>query len=96
MNKYGGLFPLLAKLYPQFKVEIEAIMQAPKAMRIKGSKAQKLLLRAIARTLNVDRMEILSNYKHPALFYFKSSVAMELDLFLPRFNLAFEYQVMHI
>jgi len=35
---------------------------------------------------------VLSNYKHPKLVYADSGREMELDIFIPALNLAFEYQ----
>jgi hypothetical protein len=39
---------------------------------------------------------VLANYKHPKLIYQDSGREMELDVFIPSLNLAFEYQVLWI
>jgi hypothetical protein len=36
--------------------------------------------------------DVWFNYRHPSLFYRKSGKFMELDVFVPSLNIAFEYQ----
>jgi len=47
-----------------------------------------------AEFTNVEETEgaVIANYKHPKLVYADSGREMELDVFIPALNLAFEYQ----
>ncbi len=52
-----------------------------------GQSYLKLMLESIFHGYNIDE-----NYKHPTLKHLKSNRPIELDLFIPSLNLAFEYQ----
>lgn len=56
----------------------------------KNLKKQKHLLAIVKKIL--PQYDTEWNYKHPKLRFSKSNRPMELDIFLPEINLAFEYQ----
>jgi hypothetical protein len=42
-----------------------------------------------------ENTKILNNFKHPQLFYSNSRKHMELDVYVPEYSLAFEFQGPH-
>lgn len=54
-------------------------------------KSQDLLRRRVQKIFPF-RKDIMTNYKHPQLFFQDTQLTMELDIFIPLISLAFEYQ----
>eukprot|EP01114_Cavostelium_apophysatum_P019887 TRINITY_DN6524_c0_g1_i1.p1 TRINITY_DN6524_c0_g1~~TRINITY_DN6524_c0_g1_i1.p1 ORF type:complete len:431 (+),score=67.85 TRINITY_DN6524_c0_g1_i1:54-1346(+) len=84
LDKHGGLIPFLAKFYPEHQWDYQ------RAKRFSISKSQAYLFRAVAE-LFLHR-EIFSNFLHSKLRFAKTQQFMELDVFIPSLNLAFEFQ----
>jgi hypothetical protein len=85
LKMYGGLIKLLAAVYPNHPWE-STMFKGPSS----DSKSQRHLFHAI-QTL-MPGAEVLYNYTHPNLTYSKSSLNMELDVFVPSHSLGFEFQ----
>lgn len=82
-EKYGGLFPLLAKVFPnhEWKADVWKKLGKGQAQIVKGIKE-----------LFPNVAEIQENYRHPELSFSGTNRAMELDIFVPSLMLAVEYQ----
>lgn len=94
LKRFGGLLPMLAKYHPQFRnlklgPAKDLSFHSYKHLLGNTSKAQRMLHKHIQTIL--PQHNILFNYRHPGLL-FPSTEPMELDIFLPDFNLALEYQ----
>eukprot|EP01114_Cavostelium_apophysatum_P020553 TRINITY_DN6924_c0_g1_i1.p1 TRINITY_DN6924_c0_g1~~TRINITY_DN6924_c0_g1_i1.p1 ORF type:complete len:527 (-),score=89.84 TRINITY_DN6924_c0_g1_i1:359-1939(-) len=81
--KYGGLMPLLARVYPdhdwsKFRSDHDVL------------KVQGLLFDHLHNFFR--GADIFQNYPHPSLLFSKTNQPMELDVFIPSLSLAFEYQ----
>jgi hypothetical protein len=59
--------------------------------KTKIAKSQELLARRVSSLF--PNTSVLLNYKHPNMEFSFSGKPMELDVFLPQYSLAFEYQV---
>ena len=77
------LTQLLTATFPQFKWIISVTSPSSK-------KSQYMLKECIVKLFSDDKKEpvLLEEYKHPDI------ANIELDYFLPQYNIAFEYQVM--
>eukprot|EP01125_Pyxidicula_operculata_P006278 TRINITY_DN2178_c3_g1_i2.p1 TRINITY_DN2178_c3_g1~~TRINITY_DN2178_c3_g1_i2.p1 ORF type:complete len:498 (+),score=111.05 TRINITY_DN2178_c3_g1_i2:408-1901(+) len=88
VTQYGGLATILPKYFPDYDWDLKLLSKkSPK------KSAQKWLSKKIKElypTLNGDD-DILEDYKHPLLRYSGSSRPMELDIYIPSLNIAFEY-----
>jgi len=80
-DKHGGFINLLTKLYPDHNWESKPIIE---------SKSQNSLF-AILKDL-FPHVDLHFNYPHPDLQYRDSKKLMELDVYIPSFKVAFEYQ----
>ena len=80
-NKSSPLLLVLRQAFPQFKWNVVG----------KGSKKAQYMLKECIEHLFVNYSKdivLLEEYKHPDI------ANLELDYFLPQYNIAFEYQVM--
>jgi hypothetical protein len=82
--KNGGLIPLLSKYYPE---QIWWDDSTEKRYRSKSQAYLQMILMDIFPTL-----EIRNDYKHPSLVFPRSHLEMQLDIFIPKLDLAIEYQ----
>eukprot|EP01114_Cavostelium_apophysatum_P021582 TRINITY_DN7577_c0_g1_i1.p1 TRINITY_DN7577_c0_g1~~TRINITY_DN7577_c0_g1_i1.p1 ORF type:complete len:631 (-),score=127.68 TRINITY_DN7577_c0_g1_i1:279-2171(-) len=82
LDSYGGLTPLLTAFYPE--------QSWPKDAGRFSAKIQQILFRVVKNIFGTS--EVLSNYLHPTLIYKESGKPIELDVFVPAYKLAFEYQ----
>jgi hypothetical protein len=90
-NHGGGVFgpyyktsveAVARELYPQYEWISDQFLEVRKAER---------QLYQVVKELYPGR-QVRFNYKHPELRFAKSGAKMELDIFIPSLNLAFEYQ----
>jgi hypothetical protein len=87
LKKYGGLKSFLLHYYPNHKWNLELLENNSRLI----SKSQYRLTQLIQEIFPNQTIEI--NYKHPLLFNEENNKGkMELDIYLPSLNLAFEYQ----
>jgi hypothetical protein len=84
VHKFGGLIALLSKLNPSYNWKPRSALHT-----IPSKKGQRILFKNIESLFPLATIHL--DYKHPELS-FKSGVQMELDIFLPTQNIAFEYQ----
>jgi hypothetical protein len=54
--------------------------------------SQRWLFVVLCEIFDDSKVEIKENYLHPATKYPSSKQPIELDIFIPEFNLAFEFQ----
>jgi len=66
------------------------IMHAKDRCARHSSKAQQVLYKMVSDVLFPEEI-VLMNYRHPQLRFANSGYSMELDIFVPSVNLAFEY-----
>eukprot|EP01125_Pyxidicula_operculata_P010187 TRINITY_DN3356_c0_g1_i5.p1 TRINITY_DN3356_c0_g1~~TRINITY_DN3356_c0_g1_i5.p1 ORF type:complete len:402 (-),score=56.45 TRINITY_DN3356_c0_g1_i5:10-1215(-) len=87
LKKYGGnLWNLLIKYYPNHPWNI-------KELRSKSKKStQNILMRSVLHLFPNAKEEVIQDHRHPKLKYSDTASMMELDIFIPSINLAFEYQ----
>lgn len=83
-SKLGGLPEVLQKVYPEFPWEPQNFL------KLSSHKSQSLIFRTLQELLP-DNTHIEYNYAHPQLRY-ENGQNMELDVFVPAYALAFEYQ----
>jgi len=83
IRKSGGLNSLLEYHFP---------WKQANHLCVEHLFTSQMTLLAMIKMLFADDEVILSNHRHPMLFYSTSGKRMELDLFLPVYNIAFEYQ----
>jgi hypothetical protein len=91
LKKYGGLANLLQKYISSPLRSKSAQFFAMQSTVLKQSKSQTHLLKKLQELF--PHFEITTNYRHPELVFSESNSKMELDIFIPATNLAFEYQV---
>jgi hypothetical protein len=94
LTRYGGFLKLLTKFFPNHSWDPNKF-----TFRTRWNKSQKQLT-DIAKELffsenNAQAKDLQENYKHPELLHAHSKLRMELDIFIPALNLAFEYHGMH-
>ena len=92
LSKYGGMCAVLKKMLPSHPWK-ETAFSVPAT---KWGKSQWHLLQTVKQMLvgnsyGVKEGDIKCDYKHPDLVYQDSKFKMELDIFVPVLNLAFEY-----
>lgn len=75
-----GIFELLSKFYPEFNWE---------KTRFRFYKSQQFLYQALSDLF--PKAEVFMNYPHPDI-RFENGNRVELDIFVPAFSIAFEYQ----
>lgn len=95
-DRYGGLFELFSGVYPEHEWDQEKLSEGrapPKSsQRILKLRVQEIFPNTgICATLEVDLAVVHEDYLHPEL-QFDSGHGMQLDLFIPKLSLAFEYQ----
>ena len=81
LNIYGNLQKLLEKFYPNHKWEWNKLK----------IKSQNFLLHNI-KLLFPNEEIIELNYRHKDIRYNNTNQSIELDIFIPKLNLSFEYQ----
>lgn len=84
--KHGSTFKILAKYLPELFTDTR---DSNKRKAI--SKTQLKLLEYI-HELYPNEKDIFLSYLHPDLLFLESKKPMELDIFIPSLQLAFEYQ----
>eukprot|EP01114_Cavostelium_apophysatum_P003600 TRINITY_DN1359_c0_g1_i2.p2 TRINITY_DN1359_c0_g1~~TRINITY_DN1359_c0_g1_i2.p2 ORF type:complete len:193 (+),score=48.34 TRINITY_DN1359_c0_g1_i2:1252-1830(+) len=90
LERYGGLPPLLLKFFPDYPWDVTKFGSSSHF-----SKPHAMLLKRLLEIFPAQT-EILINYIHPQLIDPKQkNFRMELDIFLPDYDLAFEYQGAH-
>ena len=67
----------------------------PTTISAKGKKSQSMLKESLEKIFTDKDTVLLEEYKHPD-FMLANNYLLELDLFYPQFNLAFEFQVSKI
>ena len=88
----GSLASAIEVIYPEYS------WNSRQLTRRGQRKSQQRLYQAIKKiyTNNGSRkIQFLLEYKHPQLIYEPSNKSMELDIYIPSLNLAFEYQGKH-
>jgi hypothetical protein len=92
------LAAVLSRVYPEHKWEMEKLLR--QSGPIKSS--QRLLRLAVEEIfpsegiqvkVDVEMSDVQEEYLHPFLVHAESERQIELDIYIPRLNLAFEYQV---
>lgn len=98
VNKLGGLHRVLELVYPSHDWSASTYLSSVKRAGPISLEHLLMLLNIIGQRSLVSLMkelfpeeQLIENYKHPEL-RFASGRPMELDLYLPRKALAFEYQ----
>jgi len=81
LNKYGGFYEMLKIFYPDYNWE--------KSFKSTSVKVQTTIYRHLRELF--PSMDVHQNYLHPEMIY-SSRELMELDIFIPKLALAFEYQ----
>eukprot|EP01127_Copromyxa_protea_P011527 TRINITY_DN2901_c0_g2_i3.p1 TRINITY_DN2901_c0_g2~~TRINITY_DN2901_c0_g2_i3.p1 ORF type:complete len:393 (-),score=41.56 TRINITY_DN2901_c0_g2_i3:26-1204(-) len=84
VQELGGISGILEKNYPEIIWDRSLLLTSNK-------KSEQRQWREIIRGL-FPGYQILEDHKHPDLKFRNSGRKMELDIFLPEMNLAFEYQ----
>lgn len=87
INRFGSLYEILKVSHPQEKWDEEKL-----ARRDKKSSQRLLFLHLQSIFPNY---EIIEDFKHPAVKIDDESSIFELDIFIPKLKLAFEYQGKH-
>jgi hypothetical protein len=82
IQRYGGFLAVLQKCFPNHKWH-----------HFSHIKSQKFLFSAVQQLF--PNANVQQNYKHSELFFSKTFVPMELDIFLPTLALALEFQGEH-
>eukprot|EP01114_Cavostelium_apophysatum_P007788 TRINITY_DN1996_c0_g2_i2.p1 TRINITY_DN1996_c0_g2~~TRINITY_DN1996_c0_g2_i2.p1 ORF type:complete len:562 (-),score=122.96 TRINITY_DN1996_c0_g2_i2:5-1690(-) len=82
INKYGGLKALLSKIFPEWD----------QTAAVPVTNKSQYYLYKLLKGMFPDQVDILFNYPHPDLTYAGVNRNMELDIFIPNLQLAFEYQ----
>jgi hypothetical protein len=82
--KYGGLNNLLTKVFPEVDWTIANFAN-------RGKRSTQRLLRLALEELFPNE-ELIEEYNDPRMRFPSSNAPMELDFYLPRLNLAIEYQ----
>jgi len=100
LRQYGGLIPILKKVYPTFDWDSQqnhSLLsensdggEKPPKERIIPSKVQNLLFKLIYSIF--PNHIIHSDCPHPKLRYPSSNKHIQFDIFIPSLNIAFEYQ----
>lgn len=86
MNQYkGSLSEALRKVYKGADWSGLSEMNSD----LEGSKPQKSIERILRSIFPFD--EISTNFRHPQLVHSKSNFHVELDIWIPKYRLAFEY-----
>lgn len=80
----GGLEAILLKFYPDFKWGSSGNLSHP-------SKSQRILFTYIKKIFP-NLLDIHLDYQHRAMHFDESGHWMELDVYIPSVQLAFEYQ----
>lgn len=89
LKKYGGFKSFLMHCYPEYNWNISLFDNIQR----KPSKSQLRLFQLIKNIFPNEIIEI--DFPHPQLNFKNTQHIMELDIYLPSLNLAFEYQVFH-
>jgi hypothetical protein len=95
LQKHGGLFQLLTMVYPNHPWDLGKYQRTAKEWG-KSQWHLYLLVKKLLLSLGhpgVEAANIHMNYRHPDLRFKDTAHRMELDIFIPPLNLAFEYQV---
>eukprot|EP01114_Cavostelium_apophysatum_P023042 TRINITY_DN8558_c0_g1_i1.p1 TRINITY_DN8558_c0_g1~~TRINITY_DN8558_c0_g1_i1.p1 ORF type:complete len:373 (-),score=66.08 TRINITY_DN8558_c0_g1_i1:152-1270(-) len=86
LQKYGGIFEMISKFYPDRDWSKYLLHNHRKA-----NKVQSKLFRSV-KNIFASQGDVFLTYVHPDLRYPESHRAMELDVYIPSLRLAFEYQ----
>ena len=84
---YMGLLGMLEIAFPEQKWD-------EKRLALRNKKASQFVLKRRVEEMFPDTT-ILEDYRHPELYFETSNYPMELDLFLPKEKIAFEYNGEH-
>jgi hypothetical protein len=84
LAKKGDLLQLLREYFPEHDWNIKQLDK-------KITQAQTSLLQVVQKLFPGEEIKV--NFRHPDLLFSTSQRLMELDIFVPAANLAFEYQV---
>jgi hypothetical protein len=90
LRKFRGLYPLLLHLYPEFPWQFKDRA----GDNLQGKKSQNLLAHYVEKLLPPST-RVYTNYKEDTFKYETTGKWVELDVYVPSFKLAFEYQGEH-
>eukprot|EP01126_Amoeba_proteus_P039136 TRINITY_DN4111_c0_g2_i1.p1 TRINITY_DN4111_c0_g2~~TRINITY_DN4111_c0_g2_i1.p1 ORF type:complete len:658 (-),score=111.69 TRINITY_DN4111_c0_g2_i1:406-2217(-) len=86
IKRFGNLFQALRSVYPQYDWD-------ETKFSLRGKKSAQRWLRVRISHLLPEETEILEDFLHPSLLWDETlNLKMELDIWVPKFNLALEYQ----
>jgi hypothetical protein len=81
----GGMFKMASKMYPEYPWDW-------KEWRDKvGRKAQNILCKTIGILFGMD-VSLETDHLSPIVKYLDTNKRLQLDIWIPRYNIAFEYQ----
>eukprot|EP01114_Cavostelium_apophysatum_P000308 TRINITY_DN10288_c0_g1_i1.p1 TRINITY_DN10288_c0_g1~~TRINITY_DN10288_c0_g1_i1.p1 ORF type:complete len:454 (-),score=83.12 TRINITY_DN10288_c0_g1_i1:73-1410(-) len=88
LHKRGSLMNILPEMFPQYDWR-----QSWNRRELIVSKSQKALFQVVQEIF--PKADIYHGYPHPNLKYSSSNKTMEFDIFIPLYQLAFEFQGEH-
>eukprot|EP01124_Arcella_intermedia_P024109 TRINITY_DN3987_c0_g2_i2.p1 TRINITY_DN3987_c0_g2~~TRINITY_DN3987_c0_g2_i2.p1 ORF type:complete len:480 (-),score=120.91 TRINITY_DN3987_c0_g2_i2:412-1851(-) len=84
-NSFGNLGRALQYAYPDIPWDLQKFS-------FRGKKASQRWLRVVLQQILPERTDVLEDYLHPDLYWDESRKQMELDIWVPNYHLALEYQ----